>query len=218
MSLTADPDAVVYIVDDDPATRRSVAALVDSRGARTMEFASAEEFLAAAHDRMYGCLVLDVRMKGMSGLDLQQRLLEQRIGLPVIVITGYGDIPMAVQAMKAGAVSLLTKPCDPDRLWENILTALDRCRAVRTAREQREALVSRLMTLTDDERAVLAGVMAGSPNKKIARDLDIGLRTVELRRSRLMKKIGVGSLAELIQAVVLAGLPWEESQISASKE
>jgi FixJ family two-component response regulator len=207
MSFTDNQDATVYIVDDDPAARRSVVALVESRGTLAKEFSSAEEFLESADGQMYGCLVLDVRMGGMSGLDLQQRLLERKIPLPVIVITGYGDIPMAVRAMKAGAVSLLTKPCEADKLWENIATALAKCEADRKKRRRHEALANRLNTLTHDERAVLGKVMEGLPNKKIARQLDIGLRTVELRRSTVMKKMAVGSLAELVQAAVLAGFP-----------
>ena len=204
MSSAVDLDTIVYIVDDDPAARQSVAALVQSRGMPTREFASAEEFLEVARDDLRGCLVLDVRMQGMGGLDLQERLVQQKIRLPVIVITGYADVPLAVRAMQAGAVSLLTKPCNPDKLWETISIALDRSRADRQTREQHERIERRLNTLTEDERAVLARVMEGIPNKRIARDLDIGLRTVELRRSNLMKKMQADSLAELIQMVISA--------------
>ena len=211
MSRTADPNTVVYVVDDDPGARKSVAALAQSHGARTMEFASAEEFLETADDQMQGCLVVDVRMEGMSGLDLQLQLLERGITLPVVVITGYANVPMAVQAMKAGAVSFLTKPCNPHKLWENITDAVEQSRADRGARVQRDSAARRLATLTDDERVVLAKVMEGLPNKRIARDLDIGLRTVELRRANLMKKMEVGSLAELVQLAVMAGFPPSES-------
>lgn len=200
-----DANAEVFIVDDDPAARRSVAALVQSRGTRTREFASAEEFLAAAEGELKGCMVLDVRMKGMSGLDLQREMVERNITLPIIVITGYADVPTAVRAMQAGAVSFLTKPCEPERLWETISEALDRFRADWRQRERREELEQRLATLTEDEKAVLIRIMQGLPNKRIARDLDIGLRTAELRRSNLMKKMKADSLAQLVQLTVQAG-------------
>ena len=129
---------LVYIVDDDPAARESVAALVQSRGMQTREYASAEEFLSIANEDLCGCLVLDVRMQGLGGLDLQEELRRRDIALPVIMITGYADVPVAVRAMQAGAVSFLTKPCQPESLWETILTgrAAVSCgprRAVRTS-------------------------------------------------------------------------------------
>ncbi len=201
-----DPDAVVYIVDDDPAARASVAALVQSNNVRTREFASAEEFLESSpssDDK--GCLVLDVRMTGMTGIELQEELGRRKIELPIIVITGFADVPMAVKAMRAGAVNFMTKPCKTDELWETIKQALERQHADRSTREQREAIEARMATLTEDETAVLARVMDGLPNKRIARELDIGLRTVELRRSNVMKKMNAESLAELIQMAVMIG-------------
>ena len=205
MSYHVDAEAVVYIVDDDPAARASVAALVQSHGMLTKEYASAEEFLAYANDELCGCLVLDVRMKGMGGLDLQEELSRRKICLPVIIITGFADVPMAVRAMEAGAISFLTKPCKSEKLWETISVAVERCRADRHTREQRDAIERRLHSLTEDERAVLAKIMEGVPNKRIARELDIGLRTVELRRSNLMKKMEAESLAELVQMAVVVG-------------
>ncbi len=205
LSVTWDEDTFVYIVDDDPGARESVAALVQSRGMRTKEYPSAEEFLAVANGDLYGCLVLDVRMKGMGGLDLQEELRRRQTKLPVIVITGFADVPMAVRALQAGAVNFLTKPCKPENLWETIAQALEQSRADRIAREQQRAVEQRLESLTPDERLVLTKVLGGIPNKRIARDLDIGLRTVELRRSNLMKKMGVESLAELVQIVLQAG-------------
>ncbi len=202
-----DPDAVVYVVDDDPAARASVAALVQSRGVRTRDFASAEEFLEAVREDDRGCLVVDVRMTGMSGLELQESLTERKIALPVIVITGFADVPMAVRAMRGGAVNFLTKPCKTDELWQNIKQALERHHADRSSREQRDAIEARMATLTEDETAVLLRVMDGLPNKRIARDLDIGLRTVELRRSNVMRKMNAESLAELIQMAVMVGFP-----------
>ena len=209
LSLSNDTDTFVYIVDDDPGARASVAALVQSRGMQTREYSSAEEFLSVANADLCGCLVLDVRMQGMGGLDLQAELRRRDIPLPVIVITGYGDVPVAVRAMQAGAVSFLTKPCQPDDLWETILQALERCRTTRDVRVRNRTIEQRLGTLTREERAVLARVLEGTPNKLIARDLDIGLRTVELRRSNLMKKMGAESLAELIQMALAVGFTKE---------
>ena len=202
-----DPEAVVYIVDDDPAARASVAALVQSKSVVTREFASAEEFLESLPSDDRGCLVLDVRMTGMTGLELQEELGKRKIDLPIVVITGFADVPMAVKAMRAGAVNFLTKPCKTDELWQNIKQALERQHADRSSRVQREAIEARMATLTEDETAVLARVMDGLPNKRIARELDIGLRTVELRRSNVMKKMNAESLAELIQMAVMVGFP-----------
>ena len=195
----------VHIVDDDPGARESVAALVQSRGMPSKEYSSAEQFLSVASEDLCGCLVLDVRMAGMGGLDLQEELRHRNIPLPVIVITGYGDVSAAVRAMQAGAVSFLTKPCQPDELWKAIVEALERCRALRDVRNRHRTIEQRMSTLTREERAVLGKVLEGTPNKLIARDLDMGLRTVELRRSNLMKKMGAESLAELIQMALAVG-------------
>ncbi|MHB0957963.1 MAG: response regulator transcription factor [Pirellulaceae bacterium] len=200
-----DEDTFVYIVDDDPGARESVAALVQSRGMRTKEYSSAEDFLAMTDRPLHGCLVLDVRMKGMGGLDLHEELRRRQVTLPVIVITGFADVPMAVRALQGGAVSFLTKPCKPDDLWQTIVQALEQYRDQRRICEQRRAVEQRLSTLTAEERLVLVKILGGVPNKRIARDLDMGLRTVELRRSNLMKKMEVESLAELIQAVLRVG-------------
>ncbi len=218
MSSAVDPDTIVYIVDDDPAARASVAALVESRGMRTMEFASAESFLEVAHEDLQGCLVVDVRMKGMSGLELQDTLVSRSIPLPVIVITGYADVPMAVRAMQAGAISFLTKPCKPEQLWETITEALQRSQKDRQIRDQRCAIQRRVESLTVDERAVLQRVVEGVPNKRIARDLDIGLRTVELRRSSVMKKMQAETLAELVQMVVTIGLRTDDPDMAKPKK
>jgi two-component system, LuxR family, response regulator FixJ len=209
LSLNNGTDTFVYIVDDDPGARESVAALVQSRGMQAKEYSSAEDFLSVANEDLCGCLVLDVRMTGMGGLDLQEELRRRDIPLPVIVITGYGDVPVAVRAMQAGAVSFLTKPCQPEDLWKTILEALERCRAIQDVRVRNRTIEQRLSALTREERAVLAKVLAGTPNKLIARDLDIGLRTVELRRSNLMKKMGAESLAELIQMAFAVGFTKE---------
>ena len=202
-----DLDAKVYIVDDDSGARASVKSLVESHGMRTETHPSAESFyeaIAGVEDRC-GCIVTDVRMKGMSGLELQQRLNSEAIDLPVVIITAYANIPMAVQAVQAGAVDFLMKPCEPDRLWATILRALEKDAARRLEKKGHARLRGRLASLTTGECAVLGKVMEGLPNKRIARDLDIGLRTVELRRANIMKKMAVESLAELIQSALAAG-------------
>ena len=183
-----------------------------------MEFASAESFLEVAHEDLQGCLVVDVRMKGMSGLELQDTLVSRSIPLPVIVITGYADVPMAVRAMQAGAISFLTKPCKPEQLWETITEALQRSQKDRQIRDERCAIQRRVESLTVDERAVLQRVVEGVPNKRIARDLDIGLRTVELRRSSVMKKMQAETLAELVQMVVTIGLRTDDPDMAKPKK
>ncbi len=207
-----DPNATVFVVDDDAAARESVLALVSLKGVRAQGFASAEEFLAQFGLHMTGCLVVDVRMTGMSGLQLLQQLNGRKSTLPAIVITGYADVPMAVKAMQAGAMTFLEKPCQDQELWQAIQQALDREKALQALRRQKGEIDARLATLTEDEVAVLRKLLEGLPNKRIAVDLDIGLRTVELRRSNIMKKMQAASLPELVRMSILIGfLPAEQT-------
>jgi FixJ family two-component response regulator len=200
-----DPNATVFVVDDDAAARESVLALVSLKGVRAQGFASAEEFLANYTPEMTGCLVVDVRMTGMSGLQLLQQLQAKKSTLPAIVITGYADVPMAVKAMQSGAMTFLEKPCQEQELWQAIQQALDKEQSLLAARRQQGEVESRLATLTEDEVAVLHKLLEGLPNKRIAVDLDIGLRTVELRRSNIMKKMSANSLPELVRMAILVG-------------
>jgi FixJ family two-component response regulator len=200
-----DPNATVFVVDDDAAARESVLALVSLKGVRAQGFASAEEFLASYTPEMTGCLVVDVRMTGMSGLQLLQQLQAKKSTLPAIVITGYADVPMAVKAMQSGAMTFLEKPCQEQELWQAIQQALDKEQSLLAARRQQGEVESRLATLTEDEVAVLHKLLEGLPNKRIAVDLDIGLRTVELRRSNIMKKMSANSLPELVRMAILVG-------------
>ena len=200
-----DSNATVYVVDDDAAARESVLALVSLKGVRALGFASAEEFLSKYSPTMSGCLVTDVRMTGMSGLALLSQLQAKRSTLPVIVITGYADVPMAVKAMQYGAMTFLEKPCQDQELWHAIQQALDREQSQAALRRQKGEIEKRLATLTEDEVAVLRKLLEGLPNKRIAVDLDIGLRTVELRRSNIMKKMGAASLPELVRMAILIG-------------
>ena len=192
----------VFVVDDDPAARESVAALVKSKGLPVETFESAEDFLARMDFSRAGCLIVDVKMTGMSGLGLQRRLKEQGVALPVVVITGFAQIPMAVQAIQNGAVTFMEKPCKKEELWRSIDLALRQDTIQRETLKQRESIQGRLEQLTKDELLVLDELFRGQPNKRIAAKLDIGLRPVELRRSKIMKKMQADSLAELVRLVM----------------
>jgi FixJ family two-component response regulator len=194
----------VFIVDDDDGSRRSVEALAASMGAATASFASAEEFLQAYDSAQPGCLVTDLRMAGMTGLDLQEQLNGLGRRIPVILMTAYADVPVAVRAMEQGAVTVLEKPCFNSQLWDAISKglALDVRRRAQDA--QRRDCQDRLQELTLHEREVMALVVAGAPNKTIAKRLDVSVRTVENRRQNIFRKMGVTSVATLVQAVLLA--------------
>ena len=192
----------VYVVDDDEAMRDSMVWLIESEGLPVHPFASAEAFLAYYQDGLAGCLVLDVRMPGMSGLELYERLAAQRSTLPVIFITGHGDVPMAVSALKKGAADFIEKPfndTDMLRLIRQCLT-LDQERRARRARE--DSVSQRLAQLTAREREVMDRVVEGKLNKQIADELNISMKTVEAHRARVMDKMGVRSLAELVQCAL----------------
>ena len=189
----------VFIVDDDAAVRDSIAELVESIGLQSEGFASPLEFLNTYQAERPGCLVLDVRMPEMSGLELQQRLVAQRVSIPVIVITGHGDIPIAVEAMKAGAVDFLQKPYREQALLDSINSALRQDAAARrTADDSNQFSLSRA-TLTERETEVLDLLLVGNSSKEIARELAISPRTAEVHRRNVLHKFGVGSAIELIR-------------------
>jgi FixJ family two-component response regulator len=196
-------DSTVFVVDDDAGARESVVALVGLKGLRAEGFSSAEEFLAHYDPTRKGCLVIDVRMGGMSGLELLENLKARKSTLPVVVITGYADVPMAVRAMENGAVKFLEKPCQEQELWQAIQQALQIENTQHAQRKQRTEIETRLATLTEDELEVFRRLLAGHANKRVAADLDIGLRTVELRRSNIMKKMQATSLPDLVRMAVL---------------
>jgi FixJ family two-component response regulator len=197
------PEQRVYVVDDDEAMRDSLVWLLESHGLAVAPYASAEGFLAAYGEAMRGCLVLDVRMPGMSGLELYEALNARRSTLPVIFVTGHGDVPMAVSALKKGAVDFIEKPFRDGDMLRLIEQCLAMERTLREAREQEATLQRRLASLTERERQVLERVVAGKLNKQIADDLAISIKTVEVHRARVMEKMAAGSLAELVQAVVV---------------
>jgi FixJ family two-component response regulator len=199
-------DKVVFVVDDDAALRESLKDLIRSVGLYVEAFASAHEFLRSKRPDVPGCLVLDVRLKGLSGLDLQKRMVEANIDIPIIFMTGHGDIPMTVQAMKAGAIEFLTKPFRDQDLLDAIQQALERDRNAREQRAKNEELNSRYRSLTLREREVMALVVAGLLNKQIAGELGTSEASVKVHRQHVMEKIGAGSLAELVRMADKLGI------------
>jgi FixJ family two-component response regulator len=192
-------DATVFVVDDDPPMRESLKNLLRSVGLRAELFASAQEFLRSKRPDLPSCLVLDVRLPGLSGLDLQRRTTEAGVEIPIIFITGHGDIPMSVRAMKAGAVEFLTKPFRDQDLLDAIQQALERDRKARDQRAAIEELRSRFASLTPREREVMARVVAGLLNKQIAAEPGTSETTIKIQRHQVMVKMGAGSLPELVR-------------------
>ena len=197
-------EATVYVVDDDPAARDSVSALVTAAGLRVQSFSSAEAFLQENRPDKPSCLVTDLRMLGMSGLDLLEQLQKSSTPLPAILISAYADVPAAVRAMQAGAVTLLEKPCRHDQLITAIHQALERDASDRAVRLRKTELKKRLATLSPEEYDVMQRMVAGKLNKVVANELLISLRTVETRRHRVLEKMQADSLAELVRMVVEA--------------
>ena len=201
-----DTDATVFVVDDDAPMRESLKNLIRSVGLRAELFASAQEFLRSKRPDVPACLVLDVRLRGLSGLDLQKRMAEAKIELPIIFITGYGDIPMTVQAMKAGAVEFLTKPFRNQELLDAIQQALERDRTAREQRAKNDELYDRYDSLTPREREVMTLVVAGLLNKQIAGELGTSETTVKNHRHQVMEKMGADSVAELVKMAYKLGI------------
>ncbi|WP_254513108.1 response regulator transcription factor [Anatilimnocola floriformis] len=195
--------STVHIIDDDTAVRESLLALVNMKGLTAKGYSSAESFLSNLQPSDTGCVVCDVRMPGLTGLQLLEKMAERKSTLPVIIITAFADVPTAVRAMQAGAVTFLEKPANDTDLIAAIQQALNLEQAQQALRRQKADVENKLTTLTADEIAVMRKMLEGLPNKRIASDLDIGLRTVELRRSNIMKKMGAGSLAELVRLALL---------------
>ena len=199
-------DRTVHVVDDDPAVRRSLERLLDAAGFHVVSYQSPAAFLNAASGLSAGCVLLDIRMPGVDGLEVQARLNRLRVNLPVIVMTGHGDVPSAVRAMKAGAVDFLEKPFDDETLLNAIGGAF--AKASRLIGGDREAVraAQRIATLSPREREVLDALLAGRPNKVIAFDLNISVRTVEVHRARMMERLGTKQFADAIRLAVMAKL------------
>ncbi|MBS0578213.1 MAG: response regulator transcription factor [Proteobacteria bacterium] len=202
MKVTKPQAPIVFIVDDDEAVRSSLRMLVKSVGLPASVARSAQEFLELYDPAQPGCLVLDVRMPGMSGLELQQQLNLRGAVIPVIFITGHGDIPMAVEAMQHGAFDFLQKPFRDQDLVDRIQRALERDRISRSELAQRTHILERLGTLTPREREVLDLIVRGKANKVMAADLGLSQRTVEIHRAHVMQKMGATSLAQLVRMTI----------------
>lgn len=190
---------VVFIVDDDANVRRSIQDLLSSVSLMSEAFATPQEFLDSKRADCSGCLVLDVRLPGMSGLDCQRRLAEAGVTIPIIFITGHGDVPMTVRAMKSGAVEFLTKPFRPQELLDAIQQALERDRELREKRRETEEVRNRYDTLTTREREVMELVVSGLLNKQIAAKLGTGEHTVKIHRGHVIEKMKADSLSALIR-------------------
>jgi two-component system response regulator FixJ len=199
-------DTTVHVIDDDEAVRDSLAFLLRSAKIDVRTYESAASFLAALPPLTAGCIITDVRMPEISGIDLLRRLRELDIGIPVIVITGHGDVPLAVEAMKIGAIDFIEKPFDDDTLLDVVRGALSQQAGTVKRGVERAEIGERLAGLSNRERQVLNGLVAGLPNKTIAYDLGISPRTVEIYRANLMTKMKAASLSDLVRMAVVAGI------------
>jgi RNA polymerase sigma factor (sigma-70 family) len=197
-------DTTVFIVDDDEAVRDSLGLLLRSAGYRARVYPGAHEFLKAFDPRDHGCLVLDIRMPGMTGLELQKHLREIGCNIPIIFITGHGDIPMAVEAVRQGALDFIQKPFSDEELMDRIGDALKQATRQREDELERLHIMDRMSSLTAREREVMEQVVQGKANKVIAADLGVSQRTVEIHRARVMEKMQANSLAHLVRMVMVS--------------
>lgn len=200
----ASHDATVFIVDDDEAVRDSLGLLLRSAGYRARVYGGGRDFLKAFDPRDHGCLVLDIRMPGMTGLELQKHLQEIGCNIPIIFITGHGDIPMAVEAVRQGAVDFIQKPFSDQELMDRIGDALEQATRQREGELERLDIMDRMGSLTAREREVMGQVVQGKANKVIAADLGVSQRTVEIHRARVMEKMQANSLAHLVRMVMVS--------------
>jgi two-component system, LuxR family, response regulator FixJ len=204
--FTMATQTIVHVIDDDEAVRHSIEFLLRTSGVTARTYDSASAFLDALPTIDPGCIITDVRMPGINGIELLRRLTEMQIKMPVIVITGHGDVPLAVEAMKNGAVDFLEKPFEDELLLGSVRSALNRSQENAERDAERAEVEARLATLTNREREVLQGLVAGKPNKIIAFDLAISPRTVEIYRANVMTKMEAGSLSELVRMALVVGV------------
>lgn len=207
----SEPESIVFVVDDDPSVRRAMKRLIGCVGLQVELFASAQEFLASKLPNVPSCLVLDIRLPGISGLTLQHQLAKANIQIPIIFITAHGDIAMTVRAMKAGALEFLTKPFRDQDLLDAIQLALEKDRVRRQQEAELAALRERFESLTPREREVVAMVVSGMPNKQIAAQIGTSENTVKVHRSRAMEKMQASSLADLVRMIERLQVPAHKS-------
>jgi two-component system, LuxR family, response regulator FixJ len=200
-------DPIVYIIDDDESVRHSLEFLLDVAGIRVRSFSSADSFLKSSPPLAGACVVTDVRMPGMSGVELAEELRRRAVSTPVIVVTGHADVPLAIQAMKAGVADFIEKPFDDEVMLAAIRNALARHRNEETAVAERQFVLDLIGTLSPREREVMDGLVAGQANKAIAYDLEISARTVEVYRANVMMKMHAKTLSDLVRMVTIARLP-----------
>jgi FixJ family two-component response regulator len=203
--------SIVFVIDDDDSVRRALRRLIGSVGLQVELFGSVHEFLERERPDIPSCMILDIRLPGMSGLDFQRRLAETKVHIPIIFITGHGDIPMTVRAMKAGAVEFLTKPFNDQDLLDAIHHALERDRVRRQREAEVATLRERLETLTPREREILPRVISGMLNKQIAGEIGTTEATVKVHRSQLMRKMGAESVADLVRMAEKIEIPVRKS-------
>ncbi len=212
MRKPSQSDEIIAIVDDDPSAREGLSSLVRSAGWQAETFASAADFLAGPGADASSCLVLDLQLPGLSGLDLQKRMAEVGLEIPIVFLTGHGDIPASVQAMKAGAVEFLTKPVDDEKLLRAIQEAVERHRSSRRDREQARELRERYESLTAREQEVMQQVVSGLLNKQVAAELHITEFTVKIHRGHVMRKMRADSLADLVRMAQSLGVHPEKQR------
>lgn len=204
-TVVSQSDATAFVVDDDEAVCRSLQRLLESRGLEVETYRSAQTFLDAYDPTRPGCLVLDLRMPGMGGLELQDKLAAQQIGIPIVIITGHGDVPNAVRALKAGAADFIEKPFKPEDLLERIRQAIASDAEIRRARAERGDILAHIARLTPRERQVMHLLVAGKANKQIGLELGISSKTVEIHRARLMERMEADSVAALVRMALISG-------------
>jgi len=202
----------VFVVDDDASVRRALSYLLESSGYRVETYSSAEKFLTRERFEGVGCIILDVQMPGLSGMELQEKLIRSVYSMPIIFLTGHGDIPMGVQAMKKGAVDFLTKPCDDEQLLGAIQRAIEKAREARARFEEAEEIRRRMELLTPRENEILRYVITGMLNKQIAAKLAIAEATVKIHRGRIMEKLCAESVADLVRLAEKAGIEPSENK------
>jgi len=200
------PDSIIYIVDDDDAVRQSLQFLLKTAGLKAQTFESARAFFEVLPQVTSGCVITDVRMPDITGIDLLKKVKQVNPDLPVIVITGHGEIALAVEAMKIGAMDFLEKPFDDEHLLASVRIALDRDKESAKRHAELSEIQQKLAALSNRERQVLEGLVAGNPNKTIAFDLGISPRTVEIYRANLMTKMAANSLSDLVRMAMTAGI------------